>query len=196
MRVKKSGKHLHPCLGMLLGALLVGQAQAQTIYRCQKDGHITLTDQPCDGAPHAATGQSAKTMANGPPAAPEGAWRGSVQLTLTLAGKPLPLTPSSNQMSLQIAPDGTLVGGLREQACELKGQLGDLYDAGDRAIRFNVTGCHEQNLNLSYSGTLQLAATGKPSRLAVSGLSGFIAGKNPVAASMRADLNRESAPAR
>jgi hypothetical protein len=182
---------------LLLAPLASGGAHAQTIYRCDKDGHITLTDRPCEGAPRAAPAdQSRKPVAGGPPVAPEGAWRGVAQLSATLAGKPLALSPQTSQINLVIAPDGSILGGLREQSCELKGQLGDQYDANERAIRFTASACREPNLNLNFSGTLQLAPSGKPSRLAVSGLSGFITGKNPVAASVRADLNQESAPAR
>ena len=195
MQIKKSPfAQPRPAGLVLIAALACHAGHAEPIYHCVRDGHLTLTDQPCDGTARNST--AGKPALGGPLAVPEGSWHGAAQLTATLAGKPLTLLPKTSSIVILIAPDGSVTGSLRDLACELKGQLGDKYDAGDRAIRLAATGCRDQQLNLSYSGTLQLSPSGQPSRLAISGLSGFIAGNNPIAASIRANLNRDGVAAR
>src|ERR1700676_1352913 len=72
-------------VGLAVG--LTGSAQAaKTIYKCTKDGQITLTDEPCDGAtssdksPSSAAPQSsATTISSSSNPSPIGGWRGQMQ---------------------------------------------------------------------------------------------------------------------
>jgi hypothetical protein len=74
---------------IVLFALPIGQNKsalaAKTIYRCTKDGQITLTDKPCDaatssdGSASAPTSQSgATTIASSSNPTPVGDWHGQM----------------------------------------------------------------------------------------------------------------------
>jgi len=182
----------------ILALLAAGNASAQTIYRCTSQGHITLTDQPCDGthppAP-AASGDATKrdvgSASSGIPADPSGNWRGSAQLLLDVSDKPVALAPATNALTLVIGADGKLEGALREQGCQLAGKLTSSYGRGQHAVVVKFSNCREQKLNLNYTGTLEMAPFGHPSRLAISGLGGFLGGPAPTSASLNATLTHD-----
>lgn len=197
-------------LGIFLAAFLA-EASAQTIYRCGSPGHITLTDQPCDGSrpPPVAAGAAASHTSGqdapeaAPPGAPTssggraaaepiGAWRGNGELLLNVSDKPVALSPNSNALSLAIGADGKLQGSLREQACQLTGKLTSDYGGGQHAVVAKFANCRDPRLNLNYTGTLAMAPVGRPSRLVLSGFGGFLGGAAPTSASLRAELNRHS----
>src|ERR1700735_4568614 len=74
---------------LALFALPVGAGNtvlaAKTIYRCTKDGQVTLTDKPCDGASSdnsASSGapqSSATTIPSSSNPSPVGGWHGQMQ---------------------------------------------------------------------------------------------------------------------
>jgi hypothetical protein len=188
----------------LLLAAASADAAAQSIYRCTKDGQVTLTDKPCAGGQKISSGggdapnsiKSSGHLEATTPDVPEGAWHGSAALLLTVSDKTVALSPQSNQLTLVVASDESVSGQLREQGCTLHGRLTGSYSKAENSVVITLTGCRDARLNLDYTGTLHFAARGQPAQLALSGLSGYLTGKAPVAASLRANLSRDASAAK
>ena len=195
-------KILVTCMALLL-SLASSDATAQTIYRCTKDGQVTLTDKPCPGGQKISSGDgdapnSIKSTGHielTTPDTPQGAWRGSASLLMTVSDKAVALSPASNLLTIVVGSDETISGQLREQGCTLHGRLTGSYSRAENSVVITLDGCRDARLNLDYTGTLHFAARGQPAQLAISGLSGYLSGKAPVAASLRANLARDPSAA-
>lgn len=186
-------------VALLVLAPALSSAQS-TIYRCIKNGQVTLTDQPCDGKPsepvlRGAATSNAAAAKSGPPDSPSGSWHGALTGELTVAGKPVAISPALGALALKISPDGTVTGQFQNGACTLSGKVTGDYSRGDRALDVTVTRCTPAQLNLRYSGDIRIGAVGEPAHLALSGLSGFLQGKSESTAALKADLARDT-PAR
>jgi len=185
----------------LLGAGLLIQCSAasaqSTIYRCVKDGRVTLTDQPCDGKPTTPvlgpvpSGGTQPGAKRGPPDSPVGTWHGAVAAELTVAGKPVTINPPLGALTFQISADNTVSGSFQNDTCVLAGKVTGDYSLGDRALDVTVTHCTPTQLNMRFTGDIRIGAVGEPAHLALSGLSGFIQGKSESTASLKGDLMRD-----
>jgi hypothetical protein len=177
---------------------------AQSIYRCTKDGQVTLTDKPCPGGQKINSGDAdaPNSIKNGGPLeattpdVPEGSWHGSATLLLTVSDKAVALSPQSNLLTIVVGSDESVTGQLREQGCTLHGRLTGSYSKAENSVVITLAGCRDARLDLDYTGTLHFAARGQPAQLALSGLSGYLTGKAPVAASLRANLSRDPGAAK
>jgi hypothetical protein len=173
-------------------------AAQSTIYKCVKNGQVTLTDQPCDGkprdpAPFASQGGNEDTQAgkSRPLDSPMGTWHGNVTAELTVSGKSQPIMPPAGTLVFAIAADGTVSGSLQNGSCTLSGKVTGEYSRGDRALDVALTRCSPTQLNMRYSGDIRIGAIGAPAHLALSGLSGFTQGKNENTATLKAELVRD-----
>jgi hypothetical protein len=150
---------------IVLFALPIGQNKsalaAKTIYRCTKDGQITLTDKPCDaatssdGSASAPTSQSgATTIASSSNPSPVGDWHGQMQYQGRENGQTLEDAHSVVPLSLEITPDGKVSGASAENNCKWLG----VWSQGGRivSIDMSLTGCGYTGLNRRYTGTFLL----------------------------------------
>jgi hypothetical protein len=188
---------------LLLLSVVATEAQAQSIYRCTKDGQVTLTDKACPGGQKISSGEpeapnSIKSSAHielTTPDVPEGAWHGSANLLLTVSDKAVVLSPQSNLLTIVVGSDESISGQLREQGCTLHGRITGSYSKAENSVVITLNGCRDTRLDLDYTGTLHFAARGQPAQLAISALSGYLTGKAPVAASLRANIARDQSTA-
>lgn len=71
---------------MVLGVIFSpGSNAAKTIYRCERNGQITLTDQPCEGSKPAEATSTAIPSSSTPSTV--GIWNGQLQYSGTEAGE-------------------------------------------------------------------------------------------------------------
>ena len=74
-------------LALIVAAALPASA-AKTIYRCEKNGQIALTDKPCDGPSSQENGTGTTVSSLSDPST-VGKWRGQIQYHGTEAGEVL-----------------------------------------------------------------------------------------------------------
>jgi hypothetical protein len=147
-------------VGLAIG--LTGSAQAaKTIYKCTKDGQITLTDKPCDGATSSDTSvssgapqSSATTISSSSNPSPIGGWHGQIQYHGVENGQTLTEAHSVVPLSLDFSADGKVSGTSAENSCRWLG----IWSQGGRIITIDVsvTGCSYAGLNRRFGGTYLL----------------------------------------
>jgi Domain of unknown function (DUF4124) len=133
---------------------------AQTIYKCVKEGQVTLTDIPCDGATlkesaNAGSSQAnATTIPSSSNPSTAGGWRGQMQYQGRENGQTLDAAHSVVAASVAFTIDGKVTGASPENGCKWLG----IWSQGGRIISLDVslTGCTYLGLNRRYSGTFIL----------------------------------------
>jgi hypothetical protein len=133
---------------------------AKTIYKCIKDGQITLTDKPCEGASSdnssssAAPQSAATTIPSSSNPSPIGDWRGQIQYQGRENGQTLEEAHSVVPSSLTFSADGKVSGASQENGCKWLG----VWSQGGRIISIDVslTGCNYASLNRRFTGTFLL----------------------------------------
>jgi hypothetical protein len=147
-------------VGLAVG--LTGSAQAsKTIYKCTKDGQVTLTDKPCDGATSSdksatsgAPQSGATTIASSSNPSPIGGWHGQMQYQGRENGQTLEEAHSVVPSPLTFTADGKVSGDSQENGCKWLG----VWSQGGRivSIDMSLTGCRYTGLNRRFTGTFLL----------------------------------------
>jgi Domain of unknown function (DUF4124) len=133
---------------------------AKTIYKCTKDGQVTLTDKPCEGAssdnsPSPAAPQSGATaIASSSNPSPVGDWYGQMQYQGRENGQTLEQAHSVVPLALNFTSDGKVSGASQENDCKWLG----VWSQGGRiiSIDMSLTGCAYAGLNRRYTGSFIL----------------------------------------
>jgi hypothetical protein len=161
--VRSLGLCINAALLTVLGGLAGGPGNsalaAKTIYKCTKDGQITLTDKPCDGASDnsassAAPQSGATTIASSSNPSPIGDWHGQMQYQGRENGQTLEEAHSVVPSPLTFTADGKVSGVSQENGCKWLG----VWSQGGRivSIDMSLTGCRYTGLNRRFTGTFLL----------------------------------------
>jgi hypothetical protein len=147
-------------VGLAIG--LTGSAQAaKTIYKCTKDGQVTLTDKACDGATSSGTSASsaepqsgATTIPSSSNPSPIGGWHGQMQYQGQRSGQMLEEAHSVAPVSLNFTADGKVSGASAENGCQWLG----VWSQGGRivSVDMSLTGCKYAGLDRRFTGTFLL----------------------------------------
>jgi hypothetical protein len=146
---------------LLLLALCIAPfpaSAAKTIYKCIKDGQVTLTDKPCDDSAESEKLNSAVPSQTTIPSAsnpsPVGDWRGQIQYQGRESGNTLEDAHTVVPPSLTLTADGKVSGISAENGCKWLG----VWSQGGRiiSIDMSLTGCRYAGLNLRFTGTFLL----------------------------------------
>jgi hypothetical protein len=138
------------------------------VYKCVKDGQITLTDKPCGGqslaTPATAPGASANVPSSSNPS-PIGNWSGQIQYQEVQNGQTVPAAHSVALVKAEFTPDGKVTGTSVENGCKV---LGVWSDGGQTLIWIDITlsGCTYDGLNRRYHGSFILARPDTSGQLA------------------------------
>jgi Domain of unknown function (DUF4124) len=141
---------------------LAGSAfAAKTIYKCVKDGQITLTDKPCDDAKASdsaswtAPQSNATTISSSSNPSPIGDWHGQIQYQGRENGQTLEEAHSVVPSSLTFTADGKVSGASQENGCRWLG----VWSQGGRVVSVDMSlaGCGYSGLDRRYTGTFLLA---------------------------------------
>ena len=113
----------------LLAAITLGvfATAAHAQYRCVEDGRTLLTDRPCkseegqsdqnlQGKPNNVFGDAADSAYT----TTTGGWRGQTQYQATVSGVVSPEAHAVVQMTIEIDPQGKVIGSSPENGCQLK----------------------------------------------------------------------------
>jgi hypothetical protein len=144
---------------------LTGSAQAaKTIYKCTKDGHVTLSDMPCDGStsadnPSAAPQSAASTIQSSSNSSPIGKWTGQEQYHGVENGEALADAHTIVPGTIEFAAGGKVSGSSPENGCSLSGVWSHGTPATIIWIDVTLHGCRYAGLNRRYHGSFLL---GKP----------------------------------
>jgi hypothetical protein len=133
---------------------------AKTIYRCTKDGQVTLSDKPCEGSPSpessntASPQSSAINIPSSTNPSPVGDWHGQMQYQGRESGQTLEEAHSVAPSSLNFTADGKVSGGSQDNGCKWLG----VWSQGGRiiSIDMSLTGCSYGGLNRRFAGTFLL----------------------------------------
>jgi hypothetical protein len=133
---------------------------AKTIYKCTKDGQITLTDKPCDSSTSDSPSSSSApqsggtTIASSSNPSPVGDWHGQMQYQGRENGQTLEEAHSVVPSLLTFTADGKVSGGTQEKGCKWLG----VWSGGGRivSIDMSLTGCAYGGLNRRFAGTFLL----------------------------------------
>jgi hypothetical protein len=131
-----------------------------TVYKCVKDGQVTLTDKPCSsekGNADSPTGQSTTTVvpSNKDPS-PVGKWSGQIQYQEASNGQTVQAAHSVALLTAEFTADGKVMGSSPENGCQLLG----VWSAGGQTLNWidlTLSNCNYPDLNRRYHGSLILA---------------------------------------
>ncbi len=173
---------------------LATSAHAQ--YRCVEDGRTLLTDRPCaseqeqdnqlpKGKPNNVFGD----VTNSAYTTTTGGWRGQTQYQATVSGVVSPEAHAVVQMTIEIDPQGKVIGSSPENGCQLKGLATPGVTAAIANLDVTFSGCTYNGFNRRMSGRLAVYSAKKYAQLS---LSGFSMGVGKIAASfdIRATMRR------
>jgi len=147
-------------VGLAFGVPIDAHA-AKTIYKCTKDGQVTLTDSPCDGptssdssASSAAPQSGATTIPSSTNPSPVGDWHGQMQYQGQQAGRMLEEAHSVALVSLDFTADGKVSGANAENGCKWLG----VWSQGGRiiSIDMSLSGCKYADLSRRFTGIFLL----------------------------------------
>ena len=131
-----------------------------TVYKCVKDGQITLTDKPCPGDKgntDSSTGQSATTVVpSSTQPSPVGKWSGQIQYQAASNGQTVQAAHSVALLTVEFTADGKVMGSSPENGCQLLG----VWSAGGQTLNWldlTLSNCNYPDLNRRYHGSLILA---------------------------------------
>jgi hypothetical protein len=122
-----------------------------TVYKCVKDGQITLTDKPCSGEKGNADSSTAQSTATVVPStkdpSPVGKWSGQIQYQEA---------HSVALLTAEFTADGKVMGSSSENGCQFLG----VWSAGGQTLNWidlTLSNCNYPDLNRRYHGSLILA---------------------------------------
>lgn len=131
-----------------------------TVYKCVKDGQITLTDKPCPsekGNTDSSTGQSTTTVVpSSKEPSPVGKWSGQIQYQEASNGQTIQAAHSVALLIAEFTADGKVMGSSSENGCQLLG----VWSAGGQTLNWidlTLSNCNYAELNRRYHGSLILA---------------------------------------
>jgi uncharacterized protein DUF4124 len=131
-----------------------------TVYKCVKDGQITLTDKPCPsekGNADFPTGQSTTTVVpSSKDPSPVGKWSGQLQYQESSNGQTVQAAHSVALLTAEFTADGKVMGSSPENGCQLLG----VWSAGGQTLNWidlTLSNCGYPELNRRYHGSLILA---------------------------------------
>jgi hypothetical protein len=131
-----------------------------TVYKCVKDGQVTLTDKPCPGEKgnaDSSTGQSTTTVVpSSKDPSPVGKWSGQIQYQEALNGQTVLAAHSVALLTAEFTADGKVMGRSPENGCQLLG----VWSAGGQTLNWidlTLSNCAYPDLNRRYHGSLILA---------------------------------------
>jgi hypothetical protein len=131
-----------------------------TVYRCVKDGQVTLTDKPCPdekGNMDSPTGQSSTTVVpSSKDPSPVGKWSGQVQYQESSNGQIVQAAHSVVLLTAEFTADGKVMGSSLENGCQLLG----VWSAGGQTLNWidlTLKNCTYADLNRRYHGSVILA---------------------------------------
>lgn len=131
-----------------------------TVYKCVKDGQITLTDKPCPGEKGIADssmGQSTSTVVpSSKDPSPVGKWSGQLQYQEASNGQTVQAAHSVALLTAEFTADGKVMGSSPENGCQLLG----VWSAGGQTLNWidlTLSNCNYPDLNRRYHGSLILA---------------------------------------
>jgi hypothetical protein len=136
---------------------------AKTIYKCTKNGQVTLTDKPCDGAtsdssPSSAVPQSgATTIASSSTPSPVGEWSGQQQYHGVENGEAMLSAHTVVLGTLEFTADGKVSGSSAENGCTVLGVWSQGTPASIVWLDVTLDGCRYVSLNRRYHGSFLLA---------------------------------------
>jgi hypothetical protein len=143
---------------MVLGVIFAsGSNAAKTIYRCERNGQITLTDQPCEGS-KPAEGTSTTIPSSGTPST-VGIWNGQLQYSGTEAGEMITAVHTVVPLTLEFTADGKVTGASPDNGCIWLGVWSQGGKGIERMITLDValTSCKYAGLDRRYTGSFLLA---------------------------------------
>jgi hypothetical protein len=147
-------------ISIVAGAIAVPSTAGTTVYRCVKDGQITLTDKPCPsekGNAESSTGQSTTTVVpSSKDSSPVGKWSGQLQYQESSNGQTIQAAHSVALLTAEITADGKVMGSSPENGCKLLG----VWSAGGQTLNWidlTLSNCSYPDLNRRYHGSLILA---------------------------------------
>lgn len=136
-------------------------ARADQIYRCERNGKVTLTDTPCDGRPAAPA--TAPDPGAGTPLQIDlayqsayGEWRGQAQYRANAGGLPIPGAFQVVPTILTISRDGKLSGASPGNGCRLSGLAYPSFSEQALNVDLTAQDCRATVLNQRYTGTLSV----------------------------------------
>jgi hypothetical protein len=131
-----------------------------TVYKCVKDGQITLTDKPCPsekGNTDSSAGQStASVVPSSKDPSPVGKWSGQIQYQEASNGQTVQAAHSVALLTAEFTADGKVMGSSPENGCQLLG----VWSAGGQTLNWidlTLSNCNYPDLNRRYHGSLILA---------------------------------------
>ncbi len=164
----------------IIAAIILGLCTTlvQAQYRCIENGKTILTDRPCSseqgqinpqpqGKPNNIIGDTA----NSAYATTTGGWRGQAQYQANAGGTVSQAAHAVVQISLEIDPQGKIVGASTENGCRLKGLAIPGVIATVSNIDVTFSGCSYAGFNRRMSGTLALYSTRQYAQLNISAIS-------------------------
>jgi hypothetical protein len=131
-----------------------------TVYKCVKDGQITLTDKPCSGEKGNADSSTAQATATVVPSSkdpsPVGKWSGQIQYQEASNGQTVQAAHSVALLTAEFTADGKVMGSSPENGCQLLG----VWSTGGQTLNWidlTLSNCNYPDLNRRYHGSLILA---------------------------------------
>ena len=107
-----------------------------TVYKCVKDGQITLTDKPCSGEKENADSSTAQSIATVVPSSkdpsPVGKWSGQIQYQEASNGQTVQAAHSVALLTAEFTADGKVMGSSPENGCHLLG----VWSAGGQTLNW------------------------------------------------------------
>jgi len=144
-----------------------------TVYKCVKDGQITLTDKPCPGEKGNAdppTGQSTTIVVpSSKDPSPVGKWSGQIQYQEASNGQTVQAAHSVALLTAEFTADGKVMGSSSENGCHLLG----VWSAGGQTLNWidlTLSDCNYPDLNRRYHGSFILARPDSSGNLQVQSL--------------------------
>jgi hypothetical protein len=160
-------------LALAATSMLVPRAFSGTpVYKCVKDGQVTLTDKPCEGATTTEPGAPAAAPIHVPSSknpSPVGTWSGQIQYQENQNGQTVAAAHSVALLKAEFTADGKVSGASDGNGCQL---LGVWSDGGQTLVWIDITlsGCSYAELNRRYHGSFILARPDSSGQLAAESL--------------------------
>jgi hypothetical protein len=141
-----------------------------TVYKCVKDGQITLTDKPCPGNTDSSTGPSTTTVVpSSKDPSPVGKWSGQIQCQEASNGQTIQAAHSVALLTAEFTVDGKVMGSSPENGCHLLG----VWSAGGQTLNWidlTFSDCNYPDLNRRYHGSFIVARPDSSGNLQVQSL--------------------------
>ncbi len=156
-----SGQYMKLLLATIAIFFFAGTAHAQ--YRCVENGKTMLTDRPCaseqaqsNQQPQGKTNNVIGDVANSAYATTTGGWRGQAQYQANVGGVISQEAHAVVPMTIEIDPQGKILGSSPENGCKIKGLATPGVMATISNIDVTFSGCAYTSFNRRMSGTLAI----------------------------------------